>query len=100
MERTLVDTRNLGRQAVSNGTEAAWRHWSVVLKSYVGIVNPEFEHEMTMSERKAHPVINGRLLLDIEIRRRNDLFHILLRSTSGLALDRVINAGVGERFRA
>ena len=41
-----VAARNLGRPAVFNGTDAAWRDWSVAFKRHAGIVNPEVKGGM------------------------------------------------------
>ena len=40
-ERNIgVDTRNLGRPSQFNGTDSAWRDWSVVFRSYAALVHP------------------------------------------------------------
>ena len=36
-----VDTRNLGRPSQFNGTDSAWRDWSVVFRSYAALVHPD-----------------------------------------------------------
>ena len=95
-----ADTRNLGRPVVFHGTDAAWRDWSVVTKSYSGLLNPELKAEMTIPERRTESVLNSRMLTESEIRANDDLFRCFLHITSGPALDRVINAGAGNGFRA
>ena len=35
-----VGTRNLGRPSQFNGTDSAWRDWSVVFRSYAALVHP------------------------------------------------------------
>ena len=53
--RVGVDTRNLGRPSVFNGTDSAWRDWAVVFRSYSGLVNGELQEEMTRVERLSEP---------------------------------------------
>ena len=65
----------------------------VVFKSCEGCANPGLKDEMTIFKRKTDPVVNSRLQLGSEVRASNGVFHLLLRSTSGSALDRVVKAG-------
>ena len=46
-----VDTRNLGRPSQFNGTDSAWRDWSVVFRSYAALVDPALKEEMQRVER-------------------------------------------------
>ena len=46
-----VDTRNLGRPSQFNGTDSAWRDWSVVFRSYAALVHPAPKDEMQRVER-------------------------------------------------
>ena len=46
-----VDTRNLGRPSQFNGTDSAWRDWSVVFRSYAALVHPALKDEMQRVER-------------------------------------------------
>ena len=46
-----VDTRNLGRPPQFNGTDSAWRDWSVVFRSYAALVHPALKVEMQRVER-------------------------------------------------
>ena len=70
----------------------------MVFKSCAGCTNPGLEDEMTIFKRKTDPVINSRLQLESEVRSSNGVFHLLLRSTSGSALDRVMK--VGDQVKA
>ena len=44
--RVGVDTRNLGRPSQVQGTDAGWRDWSVVFRSYAELVNATLAVEM------------------------------------------------------
>ena len=46
-----VDARNLGRPSQFNGTDSAWRDWSVVFRSYAALVHPALKEEMQRVER-------------------------------------------------
>ena len=89
----VLDTRNLGRPCQFNGTDSAWRDWSVVFRSYAALVHPALKDEMQRVERLSTAETNAGLL-------EGDLYHLLLHSTSGPALDRVVNAGSAEGLRA
>ena len=46
-----VDTRNLGRPSQFNGTDSAWRDWSVVFRTHAALVHPALKDEMQRVER-------------------------------------------------
>ena len=46
-----VDTSNLGRPSQFNGTDSAWRDWSVVFRSYAVLVHPTLRGEVQRVER-------------------------------------------------
>ena len=91
-----VDTRNLGRPFQSNGTDSAWRDWSVVFRSYAALVHPALKGEMQRVERLPTGETNAALLDDDQVQASTDLYHLLLHSTFGPPLDRVVNAGSAE----
>ena len=95
-----VDRRNLGRPSQFNGTDSAWRDWSVVFRSYAALVHPALKDEMQRAERLSTAETNAGLLEGEQVQASSDLYHFLLRSTSGPALDRVVNAGSAEGLRA
>ena len=86
-----VDTRNLGRPSQFNGTDSAWRDWSVVFRSYAALVHPALKEEMQRVERLPTAETNAGLLGHEQVQASTDLYHLLLHSTSGPALDRVVN---------
>ena len=92
-----VDTRNLGRLSQFYGTHSAWRDWSVVFRSYAALV---LKVEMQRVERLPTAENNAGLIDDEQVQASTDLYHLLLNSTSGPALDRVVNAGSAEGLRA
>ena len=57
-----VDTRNLGRPSHFNGTNSAWRDWSVVFRSYVALVHPALKDEMQRVDRLSTTETNAGLL--------------------------------------
>ena len=95
-----VDTRNLGRPSQLNGTDSAWRDWSVVFRSYAALVHPGLKDEMQRVERLSTAETNAGLLENEQVQASTDIYHLLLHSTSGPALDRVVNAGSAEGLRA
>ena len=84
-----VDTRNFGRPSHFNGTDSAWRDWSVALKA-----------EMQRVERLSNAETNAGLLEGEQVQASIDFYHLLLHSTSGLVLDRVVNVWSVEGLRA
>ena len=95
-----VDTRNLGRPSQFNGADSARRDWSVVFRSYAALVYPALKVEMQRVERLPTAENNAGLIDDEQVQASTDLYHLLLHSTSGPALDRVVNAGSAEGLRA
>ena len=59
-----VDTRNLGRPPQFNGTDSAWRDWSVVFRSYAALVHPTLRTEMQRVERLPTAENNAGLIDD------------------------------------
>ena len=94
-----VDTRNLGRLSQFNGTDSAWRVWLVVFRSYAALVHPALKDEMQRVEKLSTAETNAGLLEGAQVQASSDLYHLLLRSTSEPALDRVVNAGSAEGLR-
>ena len=95
-----VDTRNLGRPSEFNGTGSAWRDLSVVFRSYAALVHPALKDEVQRVERLSTAETNEGVLEGEQLQASSDLYHLLLHSTSGPALDRVVNAGSAEGLRA
>ena len=96
----VFDTRNLGRPCQFNGADRAWRDWSVVFRSYAALVHPALKEEMQRVERLSTAETNAGLIETEQVQASTDLYHLLLHSTSGPALDRVVNAGSAEGLRA
>ena len=95
-----ADTRNLWRPAQFNGTDSAWRDWSVVFRSDAALVHPALKVEMQRVARLLTAENNASLIDDEQILVSTDFYHLLLHSTSGPALDRVVIAGSAEGLRA
>ena len=96
-----VDTRALGRPSMFDGQDVKWRDWSVVFKSYAGLVNERLATLMAPAETAEPATLRNDALANDEARQASrDLFHLLLHLTSGPALDRVVNCGDGEGMLA
>ena len=98
--RLGVDTRTLGRPDHFEGTDAKWRDWAVVFRSYCALVDPLLTGLMQAAEVQPDPALRARLATDQERDASTALYHLLLHLTKGPALDRVINAGDGEGLEA
>ena len=73
-----VDTRNLGRPSQFNGTDSAWRDWSVVFRSYAALLHPALKGEMQRVERLPTAETNAGLLDDEQVQASSDDYHLLL----------------------
>ena len=87
---------DLGRSSQFNVIDSAWRDWSVVFRSYAALVHPALKGEMQRVKRLPTAETNAGLLDEEHEQASTDLYHLLLHSTSGPALDRVVNAGSTE----
>ena len=76
------------------------RDWSVVFRSNAVLVHPALQGEMQRVERLPTAETNAGLLDDEQVQASTDLWHLLLHSTAGPALNRVVNAGSAEGLRA
>ena len=91
-----------GRLVLTHGTSGgllssmAWRDWSVVFRSYAALVHPALKDEMQRVERLSIAETNAGLVEAEQVQASTDHYHLLLHSTSGPALDRVVNAGSAE----
>ena len=72
----------------------------VVFRSCAALVHPALKGEMQRVERRSTAETNAGLLEGEQVQASTDLYHLLLHSTSGPALDRVVNAGSAEGLRA
>ena len=88
-----------GRPSQFNGADSAWRDWSVVFRRNAALVHPALKIEMQRVERLPTAENNPGLIDDEQVQASSDLYHLLLHSTSGPALDRVVNAGSAEGLR-
>ena len=84
-----------------NGEDHKWRDWSVVFKSYAGLVNERLAAIMGPAETADPATLrNANLADDVARQASRDPFHLLLHLTTGPALDRVVNCGDGEGLTA
>ena len=84
-----VDTRNLGRPSQFSGTHSAGGIGLFAFRSYAALVHPALKDEMQRVERLPEAETNAGLIETEQVQASTDLYHLLLHSTSGPALDRV-----------
>ena len=89
----LVLTRGTSGGLLSSMVQTAWRDWSVVFRSYAALVHPALKEEMQRVERMSTAETNAGLFETEQVQASTDFHCLLLHSTSGPALDRVVNAG-------
>ena len=93
-----VAAKDLRGLEVFDGTEAAWRDWSIVAKSYAAVLVPKTRPLLERAE-VGEDVTN--VNLDPEEQRASEMMYLLLLiSCRGPALDHVINAGDAEGLTA
>ena len=63
------------------------RDWSVVFRSYAALVHLALKVEMQRMERLPTAEKNAGFIDDEQVQPSSDLYHLLLHSTSGLALE-------------
>ena len=100
--------RTTGERKIGVDTESReafsvqWRRQrlagSVVFRSDAALVHPALKDEQRV-ERLSTAETNAGLLETEQVQASSDLYHLLLHSTSGPALDRVVNAGSAEGLR-
>ena len=66
-----VDTRTLGRPDTFHGEDAKFKDWSVVLRSYVALVNTELQTAMRAAEQEAGTISNATTVSD-EVKQASD----------------------------
>ncbi len=95
-----IDTRTLGKPDHFDGSDAKWRDWCIVFKSYSALVNPKLRDAMEQAAQSTTPVTII-LIQEPEIKEASsELYHLLINFTRGPALDRVINSGEYEGLEA
>ena len=86
------------RLVLTHGTSG---DWSVVFRSCAALVHPALKDELQRVESLLTAETNAGLIEGEQVQASSDdLCHLLLHSTSGPALDRVVNAGSAEGLRA
>ena len=73
--------------------------WSFKLRSYLGAVDQRYQQELTTTETSSTPRL-GATLGSEESALSTQMYHILVMTTAGAALDKCHNAGVNEGFEA
>ena len=74
--------------------------WSFKLRSFLGAVDDQrYQQELTTTETSSTPRLNATLGSE-ESALSTQMYHILVMTTAGAALDKCHNAGVNEGFEA
>ena len=81
------------------GNAQKWRDWSLILRSYVGTLNPKALELMHWAEMEATPAWNAKLQQNGKEASRQ-VFYWLLQTCRGSALTIVSNAGQYEGMEA
>jgi hypothetical protein len=95
-QRSVVDTRGLGKPDSFDGAAAKWRDWKVVMTSYTAACNTDLASLMTKAETTEDPVVNAALSTLGEREASEQLAFILVMVCRVAALDQVVNAGPSE----
>ena len=95
----VVDTRVIGKPGLFDGDPMKYADWSFKLRSYLGAVDQRYQEELTKTEASSTPRLNANLGSE-ESALNTQMYHILVMTTAGAALDKCRNAGVNEGFEA
>ena len=92
--RLGIDARQLGRPDKFDSSDAKFKDWSIVFRSYASLANSEIAVVMKSAEL-GEPVSNAELS---EERRQAsvELYHLLLNLCTGTAFNKVVNSGESE----
>ena len=96
---SAVDTRLLGKPDSFDGSQAKWRDWPIVFRSYAGALSSVLAREMPIAEKSTASCVNA-VLSDESAKASNVLYFVLVMLCKGQALDLVINSGQGEGLEA
>eukprot|EP00971_Amphidinium_carterae_P194206 3853846-Amphidinium_carterae.1 len=94
-----IDTRHLGKPDHFDGSSAAWKDWSTVVRAYTGAVNGDLPRHTQRAETTEDPVDNLSLSVDASGASQT-LYYILIMLCKGAALTRVVNSGASEGLTA
>jgi len=95
-ERPFLDARALRGVDPFDGSQKAWRDWSVVTKNYAALLDKRMSRILREAELGAQSVANSNMVDDETRHASQKLFYLLVSSCRGPALDRVVNASDGE----
>ena len=95
----LVDTRVIGKPDQFDGDPIKYADWSFKLRSNLGDVDQRFQQELTTIETSSTPRLNATLGSE-ESALSTQMYHILVMTTAGAALDKCHNASVNEGVEA
>lgn len=83
--RSVLDTKILTKPRTFSGVETAWSDWKFAMKTYLVVLDNEYEDELEQVEGKTEEVIENLSMTDTVSRSRT-LFAILVSCTEGKAL--------------
>ena len=89
-----------GKPDQFDGDPMKFADWSFKLRSFLGAVDDQrYQQELTTTETSSTPRLNATLGSE-ESALSTQMYHILVMTTAGAALDKCHNAGVNEGFEA
>ena len=89
----------IGKPDQFDGDPTKHADWSFKLRSYLGAVDQRYQEELMKTESSSTPRLNANLGSE-ESALSTQMYHILVMTTAGAALDKCHNAGVYEGFEA
>ena len=87
----VVDTRVIGMPDQFDGDPMKYADWSFKLRSYLGAVDQRYQEELMKTDASSTPRLNANLGSE-ESALRTPMYHILVMTTAGAALDKCHNA--------
>eukprot|EP00973_Karenia_brevis_P049245 6830372-Karenia_brevis.AAC.1 len=74
----VVDTRALGKPDSFKGEDAAWKDWSIVMRSYTSLVEPRLGPLMEAAEESDTPCLLASVVEAADCMACTELYNILL----------------------
>ena len=95
VERSMVDTRVLGKPRNFSGKDEDWTGWVTIFRAYAGAIDNQLLADMQRAEVQLQPVANAHLE-PAQAQRSAQLYYILALLCEGRAQTKVSNMMMGE----
>ena len=96
---SAVESRVIGKPDRFDGSHVAYRDWAITFRAYAIAVMPALELLLTRAETTADDVMNVSFN-DVERKASLQLYHLLIMTCQGSALNRVVNSGQSQGLKA